>query len=112
MNGLPKAQDDARVPIGCEPCLFHANFVSTDSKLLCPKETLRISADTAGLIRQRVVQRNFRAGNDGAGGVAHNALKSRSNSGRLSMCTDRAKQKHSRCRKLDSNTTQREQMAI
>ena len=87
MSSLPKAQDDTRVPIGCEPHLFNSDFVSTDSKLLCPKKTPPIRVYTARLIRQRVVQRNFRVGNDGAGGVTHNALKSRSNSGRLSTYT-------------------------
>jgi hypothetical protein len=88
MNGLSKAQDEARVPIGCEPCLLHRDFVGTHGKLLCPKKTLLIRAYTARLIGQRVMQRNFCVGNSSAAGVTRNALKSCSKSRRLSTCVD------------------------
>ena len=69
MDGLPEAQNSVRLAIGCKPRLFNADFVSTDSKLLYPKEALSISAYTARLIRQRVY-RDFRFGKDRAGGPA------------------------------------------
>jgi hypothetical protein len=109
---LPKTQDDARMPIGRESCLFHPDFVSTDSKLFCPKETLPIRAYTARLIRQRVVQRNLRVGNDSAGGVAYNALKDRSDSRRLSVRIGSAKQKQNRSGNINGNTTHKKQTAM
>src|SRR5438128_816907 len=105
MNGLSETRTYACLPIRCKACLFHSYFIRADSKLLCSKETLLVSCYSTRLIGQRVVQRNFRAGNNSAAGVAHNALKSCSNSRRLSGSTNLAKQQGKRYRNPDSNMT-------
>jgi hypothetical protein len=71
---------------------FHSHVIGADSKLLRAKETLLISRHSTRLIGQRVVRCNFRVGNDSSAAVARNALKSCSNSRRLSGGVSRAKQ--------------------
>src|SRR5882762_3366031 len=105
MNGLSETRSNACLPIRCKACLFHSYFIRANSKLLCTKETLLISCYSPRLIGQRVVQRNFRVGNDSAAGVAHSALKSCSNSRRLSGSVSRAKQQGKRYGNPDSNMT-------
>jgi len=105
MNGLSETRCNACLLIRRKACLFHSHFVGADSKLLCSEETLFICAYTARLTRQRVVQRNFRAGNDSAACVVHNALESCSNSRRLSGSVGRAKQQGKRHRDPDGNMT-------
>src|SRR6267378_2343719 len=105
MNGLSETRSNAYLPIRCKACLFHSHFIGADRKLLCSKETLLIRCYSTGLVDQRVVERNFRVGNDGAAGVAHHALKSCSNSRRLSGSVSRAKQQSERYGNPDSNMT-------
>src|SRR6266481_429658 len=105
MNSLSETRSNACLPIRCKACLFHSHFIGADSKLLCSKETLLIRCYSTRLIGQRVVERNFRVGNDSAAGVAHNALKSCSNSRRLSGNASRAKQQGRRNGNPDSNMT-------
>src|SRR6266436_5540772 len=105
MNGLSETHSNACLTVRREACLFHSHFIGADSKLLCTKETLLISCYSPRLIGQRVVQRNFRVGNYCAAGVAHNALKSCSNSRRLSGSVSRAKQQGQRYGNPDSNMT-------
>src|SRR6266853_2942316 len=105
MNGLSETHSNTCLPIRCKACLFHSDFIGVDSKLLGSKETLFIRCYSSRLIGQRVAQRNFRVGNDSATGVAHNALKSCSNSRRLSGSVGRAKQQGERYGDPDSNMT-------
>ena len=84
---------------------------TADRKLLCSKETLLLRCYSTRLIGQRVVQRNFRAGNDSAAAVAHNALESCSNPRRLSGTVRRAKQQGKRYGNPDSNMTHGNQTA-
>src|SRR6267143_833794 len=105
MNGLSETRSNACLPIRCKACLFHSYFIRANSKLLCTKETLLISCYSPRLIGQRVVQRNSRVGNDSPAGVAYSALKSCSNSRRLSGSVNRAKQQGKRYRNPDSNMT-------
>src|SRR6266481_9926201 len=105
MNALSETRSNACVPTNCKACLFHSHFIGADSKLLCSKETLLIGCHSTRSIGQGVVQRNFRVGNDSAAGVAHNALKSCSNSRRLSGSVSRAKQQGKRYGNPDSNMT-------
>src|SRR5260370_4715402 len=105
MNGLSETRTNACLPIRCKACLFHAHFIRADSKLLRSKETLLISCYSARLIGQRVVQSNFRVGNDGAAAVAHSALKSCSNSRRLSGSVSCAEQQGKRYGNPDNNMT-------
>src|SRR6266436_220335 len=105
MNGLSETRSYACLPIRCKTCLFHAYFIGANGKLLGSKETLLISCYGTRLIGQRVVQRNCRVGNDSAAGVAHNALKSCSNSRRLSGSASRAKQQGKRYGNPDCNMT-------
>src|SRR5216683_7976796 len=105
MNGLSETRSNACLPIRREACVFHSHFIGADSKLLCSKETLLVSCYSTRLIGQRVVQRNFRVGNDSAAGVAHKALKSCSNSRRLSSSLNRAKQQGKRYGNPESNMT-------
>src|SRR6266403_6204358 len=105
MNGLSETRSNACLPIRCKACLFHSHFIGADRKLLCSKETLLIRRYSTRLIGQRVVQRNLRVRNDSAAGVAHNALKSCSNSRRLSSNVSRAKQQGQQYGKSDNNMT-------
>src|SRR5436309_8546642 len=105
MNGLSETHSKPCLAISCKASLFHSQFIRADSKLLCSKETLLISCYRSRLIGQRVVQRNCRVGNDSAAGVAHNALKSCSNSRRLSGSASRAKQQGKRYGNPDCNMT-------
>src|SRR5882762_46966 len=105
MNGLSETRSNACLPIRCKACLFHSYVIRANSKLLCTKETLLIRCYSTRLISQRVVQRNFRVGNHSAAGVAHNALKSCSNSRRLSGSVSRAKQQGKRYGNPNSNMT-------
>src|SRR6266478_10209547 len=105
MNGLSETRSYACLPIRCKTCLFHAYFIGANGKLLGSKETLLISCYSTRLIGQRVVQRNCRVGNDSAAGVAHNALKSCSNSRRLSGSASRAQQQGKRYGNPDCNMT-------
>src|SRR6267142_2272342 len=103
MNCLSETRCNACLPIRCKAGLFHSHFIGADSKLLGSKETLLVSRYSTQLIGQRVVQRNFRVGNDSAAGVAHSALKRCSNSRRLSGSDSRAKQQGKRYGNPDSN---------
>src|SRR5882757_3616649 len=105
MNGLSETCSNGCLPIRRKTCLIHSHFIDADSKLLCPKEALLISCYSPRLIGQRVVQRNFRVGNDSAASVAHSALKSCSNSRRLSGSVSRAKQQGKRYGNPDGNMT-------
>src|SRR5258708_34274912 len=105
MNGLSETRSNACLPIRCKACLFHSHFIGADSKLIRSKEALLVSRYSSRLIGQRVVQRNFRVGNDSATRVAHNALKSCSNSRRLSGSVSRARQQGQRYGNPDSNMT-------
>src|SRR2546423_4696620 len=107
MNGLSETHSKPCLAISCKASLFHSQFIRADSKLLCSKETLLISCYRSRLIGQRVVQRNFRVGNDSAAGVAHNALKSCSNSRGLSGSFSRAKEQDKRNGDPDCNMTHR-----
>src|SRR6266436_694638 len=111
MNGLSETRSYACLPIRCKTCLFHAYFIGANGKLLGSKETLLISCYSTRLIGQRVVQRNCRVGNDSAAGVAHNALKSCSNSRRLSGSASRAKQQGKRYGNPDCNMTHEKRTA-
>src|SRR5712692_10128861 len=111
MNGLSETRTYACLPIRCKACLFHSYFIRADSKLLSAKETLLVSCYSTRLIGQRVVQRNFRVGNDSAAGIAHNALKSCSHSRRLSASVSRAKEQGKRYGNPDSNMSYRKQTA-
>src|SRR5260221_2848739 len=79
--------------------------MSSCFKLLCAKETLLIGCYSTRLMGQRAVQPNLRVGNDSAAGVAHSALKSCSNSRRLSSGVSRAKQQDKRYGNPDGNMT-------
>src|SRR6266446_940058 len=105
MHGSSETRFNACLPIRCKAYLFHSHFIGANSKLLCSKETLLIRCYSTRLISQRVVQRNFRVGNHSAAGVAHNALKSCSNSRRLSGSASRAKQQGKRYGNPNSNMT-------
>src|SRR5207244_8050763 len=105
MHGLSETRYNTCSPIRCKACLLHSHFIGADSKLRCSKEPLLIRCYSTGLIGQRVVQRNCRVGNDSAAGVAHNALKSCSNSRRLSGSASRAKQQGKRYGNPDCNMT-------
>src|SRR6267378_4974372 len=105
MNGLSETCSNACLPIRCKTCLIRSHFIDADSKLLCPKETLRIRCYSARLIGQRIMECNFLVGNDGAAGVAHNALERCSNSRRLSGSVSRAKQQGKRYGDPNSNMT-------
>src|SRR6266849_7216083 len=105
MNRLSETRSNACLSIRCKACLFHSHFIGADSKLLCSKETLLISCHSSRLIGQRVVQRNFRVGNDSSAGVANSALKSCSNSRCLSGSVSTAKQQGQRYGNPDSNMT-------
>src|ERR1700674_3261922 len=105
MNGLSETRPNAWLPIRCKACLFHSHFIAANSKLLGSKETLLIRCYCTRLIGQRVVQRNFRVGNDSAAGVAHSALKSCPNSRRLSGSVSRARQQGKRYGNPDNNMT-------
>src|SRR5258708_21748985 len=111
MNDLPEIRSNACLPIGCKACLFYSHFIGADSKLLSSKETLLISCYSTRLIGQRVVQRNFRVGNDSAAGVAHSAFESCSNSRRLSGSVSRVKQQGERYGNPDSNVTRAKRTA-
>src|SRR6266566_1798848 len=105
MNGLSETRSNTCLPIRCKACLFHSHFIGAGSKLLCSKETLLVSCYGTNLISQRIAERNFRVGNNSAAGVGDNALKSCSNSRRLSGSVSRAKQQGKRCGNPDSNMT-------
>ena len=105
MHGLSETRYNTCSPIRCKACLFHSHFIGADSKLRCSKEPLLIRCYSTGLIGQGVVQRNFRVGNDSAAGVAHNALKSCSNSRGLSGGFSRAKEQDKRYGDPDCNMT-------
>src|SRR6266436_5138840 len=105
MNGLSETRLYACLPIRCKAYLFHPHFIAADRELFCSKETLLIRCDSTRLIGQRGVKRNSRVGNDSPAGVAYSALKSCSNSRRLSGSANRAKQQSKRYRNPDSNMT-------
>src|SRR6266576_1639435 len=105
MNRLSQTHSNACLPIRRQARLFHSHFISADSKLLCSKEALLISCYSTRLIGQRIVQCNSRVGNDSAAGVAHNALKSCSDSRRLSGGASSAKQQSKRYGNPNSNMT-------
>src|SRR5437667_12389352 len=105
MNGLSETRSNACLPIRCKACLFHSDFIGADSELFCSKETLLVRCHRTRLIGQRVVQRNFRVGNDSAAGVAHNAFKSCSNSRRLSGSVGGANEEGKRYGRPDKNMT-------
>src|SRR5260370_7610912 len=109
MNGLSETRCNACLPIRCKTCLFYSHVIGAESKLLCPKESLLVSCYSTRLIGQRVVQRNFRVGNDSAAGVAHSALKGRSNSRSLGGTVRRANQKQNQYPKLNPNPTHTQQ---
>src|SRR5260370_1087859 len=111
MNGLSETRSHACLTIRCKACLFHSHFIAADTKLLCSKETPLVSYCSTRVIGQRVVERNFRVGNDSAAGVAHSALESCSNSRRLSGSDSRAKQQGKRYGNRDSNMTHGERTA-
>src|SRR5882762_6884711 len=107
MNGLPETRPNACLSIRCKARLFHSHFISADSKRLRTKETQLVRCYSTKLISQRVVQRNFRVGNNSAARVAHSALNSCTNSRSLSGSGSgsRAKQQGKRYGDRDSNMT-------
>src|SRR6267378_3199508 len=111
MNGLSETRLYACLPIRCKAYLFHPHFIAADRELLCSKETLLIRCDSTRLIGQRVAQCNLRVGNESAAGVAHNTLKSCSDSRCLSGSGIRAKEQDKRYGNPNNNMTYGKQTA-
>ena len=73
--------------------MLQTNFICTDSKLICAKETLVIGGRNAGLICFSIAECNHCLRYHGAAAVGYSALKSGSDSRRLSACTGCADEK-------------------
>jgi hypothetical protein len=91
MTGLPKTQDDACVSVRPEAGALQTNLICTDTKLICPKETLIIGRYSARLICQSIAKRGGRPRDDGTAAVSDRPLKRSANFRKLSAYTSGAK---------------------
>jgi hypothetical protein len=112
MNGLPKAQDDASVPVRGKAMTLQTNLVCTYGKLVGAKKTAVIGRYGSRLICLSVAERNRRLRYNRAAAVAYSPLKTRSNSRSLSLCAGWAGQKKKPYDTRDAQMARQETMMI
>ena len=74
MQGQAQGQYHTGLPVRCEAWVFHPHFISADSKLLRPKNTLLVSRYGAQLTRERISYRNLHAGHVSAPWRANSSI--------------------------------------
>src|SRR5262249_39718292 len=97
MQGLAQGQYHTSLPVRCEARVFHPYFISADSKLLRPKNTLLISRYGAQLTRERISYRDLHAGHRTTAAVTDSALHRSCNSRNLrggASCPKHNRRKH------------------